>query len=294
MVEYTELKDKYKSIKEQENSLTQLTSCKKNKKEMLLNGKLDGTISCEGRFELEYIDREESIERDYERNIATIVAARERAIREAHEKYETALKYYDLEKERSFGKAKRILDSKMGTIAKQKQKIDVERNVSMKTAAELMIEKQKREILKKMKEMIDGIDMARSQIPEKERDFVFDVPELPEPIIDAHVMPPTPVTQPVAPAPKPKRLVTEEQWMAMGEDATNQQLREQARMEKSIRPEYEVRPNPTPYGVIGIAKDVSKLYVKPPRTEEDEEDDYDPEYVAKRKEELKKMLTVSA
>jgi hypothetical protein len=289
MVEYTELKDKYKSIKEQENSLSQLTSCKKNKKEMLLNGKLDGTISCEGRFELEYIDREESIERDYERNVATIVAARERAIREAHEKYETALKYYDLEKERSFGKAKRILDSKMGTIAKQKQKIDVERNVSMKTAAELMIEKQKREILKKMKEMIEGIDMARSQIPEKERDFVFDVPELPEPIVDAHVM-----TTPVAPVPKPKRLVTEEQWMAMGEDATNQQLREQARMEKSIRPEYEVRPNPTPYGVIGIAKDVDKLYVKPAQTEEDEEDDYDPEYVAKRREELKKMHFVSA
>jgi hypothetical protein len=340
MIEYTELKDKYKSIKEQENALTEQKQCKKSKKDQLLDLKLRGTLSKAGSLELHYINEEERCKSDHDDNIKQIEdrqdnekvqadkiyesaiekakAIYKSAMDKAEKEYEaseaTALKKLEVEKGRidtafvraksaydkqlgkSIEKVNRVYDSKKESLEGRKETLEGEKSITTKTAAELMIEKQKREILKKMKEMIDGIDMARSQIPEKERDFVFDVPELPEPIVDAHVMPPTPVTQPVAPVAKPKRLVTEEQWMAMGEDATNQQLREQARMEKSIRPEYEVRPNPTPYGVIGIAKDVSKLYVKPARTEEDEdeEDDYDPEYVAKRREELKKMLTASA
>jgi len=328
MIEYTELKDKYKSIKEQENALSEQKQCKRGKKEQLLDLKLRGTLSKAGDVELAYINDEERAKSNYARDIKRIEDRRDDDISQADKIYESAMerakreydvivakiedKYastkekaesayvkaknaYDDQLEMSIEKVNRVYETKKGSLEDRKEMINGEKSITSKTAAELTIEKQKRAILKEMKEMIDGIDMARSQVPEKERDFVFDVPELPEPIVDAHVMT-TPVTQPVAPVPKPKRLVTEEQWMAMGEDATNQQLREQARMEKSIRPEYEVRPNPTPYGVIGIAKDVDKLYVKPARTEEDEEeeDDYDPEYVAKRKEELKKMLTVSA
>jgi hypothetical protein len=295
MIEYEELKVKYAAVKEQESALGQQSSCKKDKKELLLSMKENNTITKEGNSELEYMEREDAIESTYRNNIATIMKAKERAIREAEEKYDTAMSYYTREREQSMTKAKRIYDTKKRTLELQKNRIEGERSISSKTAAELSIEKQKRAILKEMKEFIDGIDIARSQIPEKERDFLFDIPELPEPIVDAHIP-----TAPVTPARKPKRVISEDQWMSYGEDASLAQMREQARMEKSVRPEYDIRPNPTPYGLIGTAKDVDKLYTKPADLPDEEEkekaqvddDEYDEEYIAERKAEFRELWSV--
>jgi len=251
--EYDVFVSKYATIKEQENATTEHTMSKKEYREQLYNQKEGSILSdedaifkslCEAedaietrfsKHHVEFQDKKERVIRDAQQEMDdAIVKAKkdmddaiekaqkkfEKAGRHAESDYDKTMTYYKDEKENSLARASRQYKEKKSKLARQTNKIEIERKSTIKTPAQLTLEKQKRAVLKEMKNIIDVINMTRNTLSEKNPVFIFDVPELPEPLTDEYI---PPIAQ--APVKPPRPFPSEAQWMASGEDAENQELR---------------------------------------------------------------------
>lgn len=253
MVEYTELMTKFSALKEKECAVMTQTGSKKEKKEMLLRMKEDNTLSKEDNEELNFINREGDIELNYERNLEVIRRKKENAIREAESAYERGLEYYKSEKEASLRALNRTHTTKKNMLELQKKRIEGERSISIKTATELAIDTQKRDLLTQMKLIIDIMQISRNQAPLADREKLPPIPVLPE-IIASQYTPP----QTMSPAVKEIYDIEEK----------NSALREEFRMKRRERDRAdrerereESSKKPTVYGFVHELE--GRPYVKP-------------------------------
>ena len=175
---------KYNSLKEKEASILEQKSGKTSKKDILLKCKADNTLTKIGNLELENIQKEEQIEDNFRSNNLTIEQKRDRAIQQAHLDYEKAKRYYDSERERSLGKAKREYDAKKRTLESRGEQVEQLRTIELKTSAEISLDKQKYDLLVKLQDIIDTINMSRRAIDNADAlEFETNVPVLPEPLV---------------------------------------------------------------------------------------------------------------
>ena len=251
LIAHSALLEKYNSLKQKENMMIEAKAGKVNRKDVLLTFKANNTISKLGNAELENIEKEDVIQGNYSRNIFHITSSKAASLKALDDKYEADLAslkaayeakrlsieekatkaelYYNSEKDASLAKTKREYDSKKRTLEARGECIEQEKGLSVKSAAEITLEKSKYDILKQLKSSIDRIDMSRSQLP-KGTTFDTNLPALPEPLIA-----PTQPVQPVAAVPTPVSVSTTNDMPAWlencGEDASTAILREEARRE---------------------------------------------------------------
>lgn len=251
MVGYTELLTRFNALKEKECAVMTQTESKKEKREMFLRMKEDNTLSKEDNEELNFINKEHDIEVNYERNLEVIRRKKENAIREAEASYDRALEYYKSEKEASLRSLNRTHTAKKNILELQKKRIESERSISIKTATELAIDAQKRDLLTQMKAIIDIMQVSRNQAPLVDQEKLPAIPVLPEIMVLQY----TP--QPMSPAVKE----------VYDMEATNSALREEFRMKRRERDradrerEREESVKPTVYGFIHELE--GRPYVKP-------------------------------
>jgi hypothetical protein len=200
MREFNDLMTKYNAFKEKECAISDHVSVKKEKKDTLLRMKECKTITKEGATELEFINKEENIKELYQSNISTVQIRRERELRDAklaydaavtsaEQKYENAMEAYEKQMSASLAKVNREHNAKKNMIDMQRQTIENERILSSKTAAEMTIEHQKRDILLQMERKIKLIEFSKkSTLKESEMDLAPPTPVLPEPIV-LHIVP---------------------------------------------------------------------------------------------------------
>ena len=223
LVEHSALLEKYNSLKQKENMMLEAKEGKTNKKDILLKHKANNTITKLGNIELENIEKEDVIQGNYNRNILNITQRREKKIREAEDEFEKATSYYNSERDSSLSKTKREYDAKKRTLESRGECIEQERNLSVKSASEITLEKQKYDVLKQLKNSIACVEISRGQLPQG-TPFNTVVPTLPEPLansITSTPLPPPPPTTNEMPA-----------WVAnLGEDVSVAILREESRRE---------------------------------------------------------------
>ena len=257
LMTHSALLEKYKSLKQKESMLAEAKDGKTSRKDILLKHKADNTISKIGNAELELIEKEDTIDSNYNRNINTITSSRESSLKTIEDKYEADLlnlrtayeakkamveekfskaeSYYNSEKESSKAKSKREFDSKKRTLEARGECIQQERAISVKSATEITLEKQKFDILKQLKNIISQIEMSRSSLPPN-TPFNTIVPTLPEPLGSSPAAPsppapaaPSPASSFASPVPVSNEMPA---WLAnMGEDASLAIMREEARRE---------------------------------------------------------------
>lgn len=268
MVEHTKLMNEYNSLKENEHMVIEQSGGKNKRREQLLEEKAENTISKQGIIELAHIDKEYNINTKYDRDIKTIEDRRNNAIdtaeeeykrmirllddklekakRDAEDKYNTALCYYDNEKNTSISKETREYEHKMRVLQMRGESLERQKENVFKTSTEITLEKQKHDILVKLKKSIAVWKMSRSQLSGNP-DFGMPIPELPEPIIERVVS-------------VKKREESDEftpsmpDWLKrLGEDSELAVLREQARQEEnSIKKQMQEEPSrKTVYGFVG-------------------------------------------
>ena len=251
---FNQLMTKYRAIKEKECAVTGQSSGRVQKKEALLRLKENNTITDGGRIELDFIDAEDKVETNYNRNIEVIRRKKENAIRQAEIDYEKGLEYYDSEKQASLTKAQKKFDSQKRIIEAKKQRIEDERNISIKTATEIAINQQKIDILTQMQKMVKVLQVSRNSLEQRDKDRLPPMIELPEPIVTQYVhTTPTPAIAPVAtptPIPRPMPDIS-----MLGEDADLLAMREEnraRRRERDRKREEETTTvrKPTVYGFI--------------------------------------------
>ena len=291
MESFNQLMTKYKAIKEKECAVTGQSSGRIQKKEALLRMKENNTITDAGKIELDFIDAEDKVETNYNRNMEVIRRKKENAIRQAEIKkenairkaeadnenairqaeidYEKGLEYYDSEKQSSLSRHKKEYDTKNRTVDARKQRIEDERNISVKTATEIAISQQKIDILTQMQKMIKVLQVSRNSLEQRDKDRLQPLIELPEPI----------VTQYVHTAPAPVAIVTIPRPMPdismLGEDADLLAMREENRARRRERDrkreEEERERKPTVYGFIHELEGrpaVKSTYVPKPVTDD--------------------------
>lgn len=252
MVAYTELLTKYNGLKEKECAVMTQTEGKKEKREMFLRMKENNTLSKEDNEELNFINKEHDIDMNYERNLEVIRRKKENAIREAEASYERGLEYYKSEKEASLRSLNRTHTAKKNMLELQKKRIEGERSISIKTATELAIDNQKRDILTQMKSIIDIMEVSRKQAPLSDQEKLPSIPVLPEVIVSQYV-------------PQPMSSAVKEIYDM---EAENSVLREEFRMKRRERDRAdrerereESSKKPTVYGFIHELE--GRPYVKP-------------------------------
>jgi hypothetical protein len=249
LIAHSALLEKYNSLKQKEGMMIEAKEGKVNRKDVLLTFKANNTISKLGNAELENIEKEDVIQGNYNRNMFHITSTKAASLKTLDDKYEAdiaSLKaayeakrlsieekatkaelYYNSEKDASLAKTKREYDSKKRTLEARGECIQQEKSLSVKSAAEITLEKTKYDILKQLKSSIDRIDMSRSQLPPN-TSFNTVLPTLPEPLI-------APSQPLVAVAPvtiTPSNSNDMPSWLAnCGEDASTAILREEARRE---------------------------------------------------------------
>jgi hypothetical protein len=284
MQQYKQLMTKFALLKEKECAITGQSAGKRERKDMLLSMKADNTITKEGNEELKFIEREHDIEDRYASNIRVIEESKERAIRAAEDAYEKALRYYNSEKERSLNTLRRTHDEAMRKIEEQKKKIEGERALASKTAAEIALEQDKRKILQEMQSLIRLMEMSKSQVSAEYRDRLPPVPALPE-AIETHYVAPAAVavTTPVAIAYDPNTplplnitsssdLAAWEAKAASGREEIRERRAEQKRKERE-REIAESNRKPTVYGFVHELEKraaVKATYVATPVRDEEE------------------------
>ena len=249
-IEHNKLIDEYNSLKEKELMISEQTNAKGSKKEMLLEMKANTTLSKLDNLKLWMLEKDMAIDAAYDRNIQLITEKRERAIKEAELAFEKAKSYYDCEKDLSTNKAKREYDGKKRILESRGEAIENEKSFVFKTATEITLEKQKHDLLVKLKKSIGVWKMSRSQLPGNPK-FDMPIPELPEPIVERLVKKraESNVEEEFTPPPMPDWLQRE------GEDPELAVLREQARQEEAefLRKQQmqEETSRKTVYGFVG-------------------------------------------
>ena len=277
MAGYTELLTKFNALKEKECAIMTQTGGKKEKKESLLRLKEKKTLTKTEQLELEHINTEEDIEANYRKNIRTIQLKKQRAEDEAERVFLTAVanaeairnknklaatidyerveEYYNGEKSASLNKENKTYSKKKASLELQQEAIEDERNISIKTATEITIEKDKRDLLTQMKTIIDILQLSRNQAPLVDREKLPAIPVLPEIIVSQYVPVQPPPIQPVS---------TEEYEY----DPNTSTLREEFRMKRREleraereREREESARKPTKYGFVHELE--GRPYVKP-------------------------------
>lgn len=283
MVGYTELLTKFNALKEKECAIMTQTGSKKEKKESLLRLKEKKTLTKAEQLELEHINTEEDIETSYRKNIRTIQLKKQRAEDEAERvflaavanaeairdknklaatiDYERVEEYYNGEKSASLNKENKTYSKKKASLELQQEAIEDERNISIKTATEISIEKDKRDLLTQMKAIIDILQISRNQAPLIDQEKLPAVPVLPETIVSHYV----PVQPPPIQLPPPIQSVSTETYEY---DPDTSRLREEFRMKRREleraereREREESARKPTKYGFIHELE--GRPYVKP-------------------------------
>jgi len=229
LVLYSQLLEKYTSLKQKEGMMLEAKEGKVSRKDILLKFKGDNTISKLGNAELEYIEKEDVIQGNYDRNILIIQQRREKKLKEAEEEYERSFNYYNNERDKSLAKTKREYDSKKRTLESRGESIEQERNISIKSASEITLEKQKYDILKQMNDSIEHIKLSRDQLP-KDTLFNTTIPDLPE-ALSKTVVPQNRQVPQVPKTPKPESSDLPSWVFSVGEDASLAILREESRRE---------------------------------------------------------------
>jgi len=274
MVGYTELLTKYNGLKEKECAVMTQTGGKKERKELLLRMKEKKTLSKEEQLELEHIERESDIEANYRRNIRTIQTRKERAeedaeriylsaiakaeaIREqsrikAMNEYEKAEEYYNRERDSSITKHTRTYSTKKTSFEIQKEALEDQRNLTIKTATELAIDTQKRDLLTKMQAIIDALQLSKNQAPLADREKLPAIPVLPEVMVSQYT--PQPMSSAV------KEIYDMEAENSVLREEFRMKRRERDRADREREREESVR-KPTVYGFIHELE--GRPYVKP-------------------------------
>jgi hypothetical protein len=252
MVAYTELLTKYNGLKEKECAVMTQTEGKKEKREMFLRMKENNTLSKEDNEELNFINKEHDIDMNYERNLEVIRRKKDNAIREAEASYERGLEYYKSEKEASLRSLNRTHTAKKNMLELQKKRIEGERSISIKTATELAIDTQKRDILTQMKSIIDIMEVSRKQAPLSDQEKLPSIPVLPEVIVSQYV--PQPMSSAV------KEIYDMEAENSVLREEFRMKRRERDRADREREREESVR-KPTVYGFIHELE--GRPYVKP-------------------------------
>jgi len=287
MAGYTELLTKFNALKEKECAIMTQTGGKKEKKESLLRLKEKKTLTKTEQLELEHINTEEDIEARYVKNIVVIQTRRDKEENEVEEEYkatvtrakrkyeaileqaeedrkkgkkdaelhfETTKQVYDNEKSASLNKENKTYSKKKVSLELQQEAIEDERNISIKTAIEITIEKDKRDLLTQMKSIIDILQLSRNQAPLVDREKLPAIPVLPETIVSQYV--------PVQPPPIQSVSTEEYEY-----DPKTSILREEFRMkrrelERAERERtQESARKPTVYGFVHELE--GRPYVKP-------------------------------
>jgi hypothetical protein len=277
---FNQLMTKYKAVKEKECAVTGQSSGRVQKKEALLRLKENKTITDDERIELDFIDAEDKTKTLYDNNMFIIEKRKEKqlaqakedyqkAIAKAEEMYQSTKETYDRQNEQSLARHKKEYDTKKRTVDARKQRIEDERNISIKTAAEIVISQQKIDILTQMQKMIKVLQVSRNSLEQRDKDRLQPLIELPEPI----------VTQYVHTAPAPVAIVTIPRPMPdismLGEDADLLAMREENRARRRERDrkreeETTVRKPPV-YGFICDLEGrepVKRTYVPKPVTDD--------------------------
>jgi hypothetical protein len=249
-MDHSALLEKYTSLKQKENMMLEAKEGKTSKKDILLKHKANNTITKLGNIELDLIEKEDVIESNYNRNILCMTTTKDsklKALEDKYdadmlklknkyeterdaisEKYKSSTNYYETERDSSLRKTKNEFESKKRTLESRGECIEQERNLSVKSASEITLEKQKYDILRQIQNNITTIQMSRDQLP-KDTPFNTCVPTLPEPLANSTAPPPptasTPPTQKSNSSEMPAWLVN------LGEDSSLTLLREESRRE---------------------------------------------------------------
>lgn len=241
MIKHSELMKKYQQLKEKEIMIQDQKGGKTSRKDILLTQKKNMTISRLGDAELNLLDKEEYVEKNYNRNLQVIEDKKDKAIKSANNAYDIAVRileekrsksisdaedafektlmHYKNEKESSLSKCKKEFELKKRTLEEKGERYDIEKSNVSKTSAEITLDVQKYKVLKELKSSIDIMAMSRNSLQDGK--FNVPLPILPEPLPNA---PAVIQTQ----AEKPK--VNIDQWLnSVGEDASLAIMRAEAR-----------------------------------------------------------------
>jgi hypothetical protein len=188
----------------------------------------------------------------------------QKAIAKAEEMYQSTKETYDRQNEQSLARHKKEYDTKKRTVDARKQRIEDERNISIKTATEIAISQQKIEILTQMQKMIKVLQVSRNSLEQRDKDRLQPMIELPEPIVTQYVhttpVPVTPVVPVTIPRPMPDISM-------LGEDADLLAMREENRARRRERDrkkeEETIVRKPPVYGFVhefaGISHELPAL-----------------------------------
>jgi len=164
------------------------------------------------------LDKEEYVEKNYNRNLQVIEAKRAKSIKDAEDAYEASLRYYDNEKQMSLSKCKKEYDLRRRTLEAKGERYDAEKSAVSKTSTEITLDMQKYKILKELKSSIDIMAMSRNSVQNGK--FIQPLPTLPEPL----------PSQAVIQSQEEKPKVNINDWLnSVGEDASLAILRAEAR-----------------------------------------------------------------
>ncbi len=298
---HSDLVKKFNDIKVKENMIAGNKSGKVSRRDTLLTQKKNMTLSKIGEAELINIEKENVIEGNYARNLQVIEAKRAKAIREAEDNYQTALRYYENEKESSLAKCKREFDCKKRMLEARGEAYDAEKSVVSKTGAEMALEVQKYKALKDIETSIKQLSMSRWSV--KGAEFP-PLPELPEPLPEK---PDALQIEEKSQQPKKDSL---EWFMSLGEDPSLAILREEARAEdRRVRREAEEAETARQERMLAYRRQLEREAEQrridrerrekeeTPLTQEEEEEEEEEQtqeeidaYIAQRKQEIKKGI----
>jgi hypothetical protein len=298
---HSELVKKFNDIKVKENMIVGNKSGKTNRRDTLLTQKKNMTLSKIEEAELTLIEKEGVIDSNYSRNLQVIEAKRAKAIREAEDNYQMALKYYENEKEASLAKCKREFDCKKRMLESRGEAYDAEKSFVSKSGAEMALEIQKYKALKDIEVSIKQLSMSRWSV--KGAEFP-PLPELPEPL------PEKPVALQLEEKSQQPKKDGLEWFMSLGEDPALAILREESRAEdRRIRREAEEAETARQERMLAYRRQLEREAEQrridrerrekeeTPLTQEQEEEEEEEEtqeeidaYIAQRKQEIKKGI----
>lgn len=166
----------------------------------------------------------------YDDALVTAKFKQEKKQKASEKSCEKAVDYYTSDKEKRMAKLNRDYTALQRKIEMQKQKIEGEKTLTAKTAAEITLEQDKLKLLKQMQNIIKMIEVFRlTQVEDQYRDQTPLPPVLPEPLVTQYVEPPAPVT------PEMKEYYDLEASATAGREMIRQQKLDLARKEREIR-----------------------------------------------------------
>ena len=221
---FTDLKGIYNILVSKRNDLLSLKQPKMNRKEELLKGKLESTLTASEALELNHIEDEERIEiikndgiaavrskvvRSIEsikekvlRDIENIKEKAERDIESIENGVEIKIQFYETQAAQMTKKANQTYNTKKATLERKETMTMKEQEFlkDNKTSAEYTNERNIQEVLKKMNNIIYQIKIGKDQFKTSGIKLQDDVPlpVLPEPL-NKKILPNVDVIQPVEP-----------------------------------------------------------------------------------------------